>query len=215
MNLIPRMGGAWSIWLASTIMGLKFFSIEGLTASLLVLLSVNSLLDKRPGKRGRVFLLMLAALITFGIFKNSDFLVVVIPYSLLFAINRLTSSQRLFIVTGSLLLTFPFPLMAGLSGEISLKILSPLVLLISLTIFNLLTAESAIFRKRTDWRNYLSLTVLSSLFYILAPVFVFAAVTACSLFVLIFSSRITLKKLGFSLLGLHLLYAVTYLIYID
>lgn len=211
------MGGVWSIWLASTVMGLKFFTFEGILASFLVLVSVQSFLERRD-KTYLLPPLFLSMIVLYEIMSNSLLFILLLPYLILFLIQRVFAqrvrmSQKAYVQIGVFLLTIPFPLMAGFSADDTVDVLAPLLLLILITFFNLFLAEAVIFRKTLCRKNYLSLLLLIVFFLFLSPPVVFATVSLTALLLMFFAFKLSLRKLGFSLLGLHILFAVEYLVF--
>ncbi len=205
MKKIPS--GAWSIWLASTTMGLKYFTIEGFVASVLTLLAVQPFLRK---DRKLLYLLsLLAGLILFATLKNYLLAVLILPYLILLAIQKVKKfSQRAYVQIGAVILTIPFPLMAGFYGE--MDIFAPWFLLILITIFNVTLADSIIFERALTMKNYLLLILLILSFYFLSPPLMFTIITLVAVLLYLVSSKFTLKQLGFSLLGFHLLFAALF-----
>ncbi len=212
----PRMSGAWGIWLVSTIMGLKYFTFLGITAALLMLISMQPLIRSDVDLRYYTPVVSLAALLTYAAVKNSVMLAYILPYAALLALQKYLrdrAGQRAYIQAGALILTAPFPLMAGFHGAFPSEILIPWFLLLLLTFFNVTLADSLIFEGKFEAKNYAIFSILSVSLLTLTPLPMSASVIIMALLVLLASHRLTLKKFGFSLLGIHLLFAAQYLIF--
>ncbi len=212
-EFIPKMSGAWSIWLASALMGLKYFTIEGFAASILVLASVQSFLKSKKDIVDIFLPALLSLIIVYGIFKNGLLAVLVFPYLILFLLRQtLPKIQRIYIKLGAIILTIPFPLMAGFYGIDLVGITAPWFLLILTTLFNVLLADSLIFEKSVTLKNYLILAILIISFYFLSPFPMFLTISLFALALVFFGERITIKQLGFSLLSFHLLFSIEYVL---
>jgi|Deesub1362A_J573_1020465.scaffolds.fasta_scaffold00054_121 hypothetical protein len=207
------MGGAWSIWLASTVMGLKYFTPEGFVASVLVLVSIQSFLKSRKDLPDMISPLLLSITVVYGVIKNSLMLFIVLPYLLLLILRQaLTKFQRIYIKIGALILTIPFPLMAGFYESDVASIAAPWFLLILTTTFNVLLADSLIFEKSITLKNYLALVLLISSFYLLSPLPMFLSIFLFATILVILGKKITRRQLGFSLLSFHILFSIEYLL---
>jgi len=212
-EFIPKMGGAWSIWLASTVMGLKYFTPEGFVASVLVLVSIQSFLKSRKDLPDMISPLLLSITVVYGVIKNSLMLFIVLPYLLLLILRQaLTKFQRIYIKIGALILTIPFPLMAGFYESDVASIAAPWFLLILTTTFNVLLADSLIFEKSITLKNYLALVLLISSFYLLSPLPMFLSIFLFATILVILGKKITRRQLGFSLLSFHILFSIEYLL---
>ncbi|WP_290623658.1 MULTISPECIES: hypothetical protein [unclassified Archaeoglobus] len=210
MKLLPRMGGVISIWLASTILGLKYFSILGILIAILSLFSVNPLMNLRKDF-SLLFPSVLAVVSIYLALLNAEIVIILIFYSSLFALLKITRDRRLSTKLGALALTYPFPMMALVSGAGIQQIVTPLILLLSLTIFNFFLADSRIY-SGVNAKNYLSLIPLAVVFYFFAPLVISIPVIVIATVVMLISERLTLRKFGFSLLFLHLMFAVGFLV---
>lgn len=209
------MGGVWSIWLVSTVMGLKYFTLPGFVASFLILISIQPLLKNDITLRSSIPVLALAVLLTYGVVINLTMLMYLLPYATLLVLQRYLKKrlgQRAYIQAGSLILTSPFPLMAGFYAIHPSEVLIPWLLLITLTYFNVILAESVIFEKGMKVRNYAAFLVLSILLIVYTPLLMSLSILLLAATLMVISRKLSLKKLGFSLLGLHMLFAVEYLL---
>jgi hypothetical protein len=234
-RFVPRMGGAWSIWLVSTIMGLKHFTFEGFIASILVLLSIQPFLKKERKAAEMIPPLALTVAVIYGIYKNPFMGILILPYLILlslFLVHRNSrKTKRTYIQMGAVTLTIPFPLMVGFhegfyvvydgfySGSYEmlktyvLNIAIPWLLLILITIFNVLLADSVIFEGGLTIKNYITLALLTLSFVLLSPPHVFGVIVPLAILLSVVAGKLSLKKLGFSLLGFHILFAVEYLVF--
>jgi hypothetical protein len=210
MKLLPRMGGAISIWLAATVMGLKHFTVIGVVTATLALLSINPLMYFKRDK-SLVFPSLLAALSLYSAYLKPEVVPVLLLYSLLFALVKVVRERRISVKAGAIALTFPFPFMAVVSGASLAEIASPLTLLYSLTIFNLFLADSKVYNS-VSMKNYLSIIPLAVVLFLLSPATMFLSVIAATTAIAILSPSLSIKKFGFSLLFLHLLFALEYVL---
>jgi hypothetical protein len=207
MGLIPKMGGVLSIWLTSTLMGLKYFSILGIGISLLTLLSVKPLINFKKDY-SIVFPPILIGLALYTASINPVALPFLILYAFLFSSMKVVKNRRIITKAGGLALTFPFPMM-GLVVNANVTI--PLILLFGLTSFNLFLADSKIYGK-ISMKNYLSALFLAILLYFLSPFEMFISISSTAFFITFISNSLSLKKFGYSLLALHLIFAIEFLI---
>lgn len=209
MKLLPRMGGVVSIWLASTLLGIKYFSITGILVALLSLFSINPLMNFK--KKLMVFPASLAVLCLYIAAVNSEAIIVLISYSILFASLKLTDNRRVYTKIGAFALTFPFPMMALSAGENLWNILQPLALLLTITAFNLYLADSRIYGNSS--KRFFALPLLAAVFLLLSPPAVSIPVITATAIVTIASPSLSLRRFGFSLLSLHLIFVLSFLIF--
>ncbi len=210
MKLLPRMGGAISIWLAATVMGANYPSIVGFAAAALSLLSVNPLMHFKRDET-LVFPALLATLSFYSVYLNPEILLILFAYSLLFALVKMVEDRRISAKLGAIALTFPFPFMAMASGVRLVEIATPLTLLYSLTLFNLFLADSKVYSS-ISMKNYLSIIPVALIFFLLSPMAMFLSVTIAAAVITAISPSLTIRKFGFSLLFLHLLFAAEYVL---
>ncbi len=209
MNLLPRMGGVISIWLTSTLLGLKYFTLLGLTISLLSLLSINPLMYMKRDFT-LLFPILLSLSAAYLCILNPITLYFLLAYSFLFLMLRIVNERRIATKIGAFTLTFPFPMMALAFGADLLGILHSLTLLLSLTAFNLFLADSRIYGE-VSIKNYLALVPLALIFYLLSHPVLAAVVTAGAGVIVAKSSSMSVKKFGLSLLALNLLFVFGFL----
>ena len=218
-NALPTMHGSWSIWLVSTLMGaLNYFDLFGVVLSLLLFFSIQPL--HRFLKEGVASPLLvfpaLFALTTAGmVVTNNEVLLVLTPYALLFLVQILVRKNlRAYIVMGALILTLPFPLMAALSGRDAGNFLNLWILLSLVALYSVLLADSIIFEKGSNWsfiskRRLLTVFIIFAVaMYQLSPIHFFLPVISLTLLITLMASRISVKRLGLSLLSLQLLFAL-------
>jgi hypothetical protein len=128
-------------------------------------------------------------------------------------LHKIQRVQRIQVKIGAIILTIPFPLMAGFSGESFDAIASPLLLLIFVTSFNLMLADSLIFEKSVTVKNHFAFALLTTAFYLLSPFLVFLTISLSAVLLIIVGKKLTVKQLGFSLLFLHVLFSAEYLFF--
>lgn len=209
MKLLPKMGGVISIWFASTLLGAKYFNTIGIFVALLSLLSVNPLMNFK--RELIVFPFSLTTLCLYIAVMNPEAIIFLIFYLILFASLKLTDDRRVKTRIGAFALTFPFPMMALSAGEGLMSILHPLALLLTITAFNLYLAESRIYGNNPSVR-FLALPPLAAVFLLLTPPMVSIPVIAAATIVTVASPLLSLRRFGFSLLSLHLIFVLSFLI---
>ncbi len=217
-NVLPAMHGSWSIWLASTLMGiLNYFDPFGVALSVLLLFSIQPLhrfLRDGVASPLLTFPALFALTVTGAALKNNAVLLILVPYALLFLVQFLVRDRlRSYIVFGALILTLPFPLIAAVSGESVGNFLNLWILLILISLYSVLLADSIIFedgkrfsivRKR---RLLAVLIILGTAMYQLSPIQLFLPVIGLTVFITFMAGKISVKKLGLSLLFLQLFFA--------
>lgn len=153
-NALPAMHGSWSIWLASTLMGiLNYFNLYGVVLSILLLLSIQPL--HRFLREGVISpLLAFPALFMIAVASatgNNQVLLVLTPYALLFLLQILVKRHlRPYIVLGAIVLTLPFPLMAAMWGESPGNFLNLWSLLVLIALYSVLLADAVIFENGSN-----------------------------------------------------------------
>ncbi len=218
-DTFPSMHGSWSIWLASTLMGIvNYFDPFGVVLSLLLLLSIQPL--HRFLRDGAVspFLAFPALFIIIAAGSaagDNQVLLVLAPYGLLFLLQLLVrDSLRPYIILGALILTLPFPLIGAMSGESIGNFLNLWILLSLLALYSVLLADAIIFENGRN-RNILSsrpllatLIVFVTAMYQLSPLHFFLPVIGLTFIITLMAGRISVKRLGLSLLILQLFFAL-------
>jgi|Deesub1362A_J573_1020465.scaffolds.fasta_scaffold00318_12 hypothetical protein len=221
-NALPSMHGSWSIWLASTLMGIiNYFNPYGVALSFLLLLSIQPL--HRFLKEGVASpMLAFPALFTItaiGIaIRDDEVLLVLVPYALLFMLQFLVRSHlRVYIILGAMVLTFPFPMIAAMSDESIGNFLHLWIPLVLISLYSVLLADTIIFENGKNWnlwslistrRVLIVLIILSMAMYELLPLRVFLPVIGLAIFITLMAGRISVKRLGLSLLFFQLFFAL-------
>ena len=224
-NALPTMHGSWSIWLASTLMGsLNYFNLFGVVLSFMLLLSIQPL--HRFLKEGTATPLLafpaLFALTTAGVvMANNGVLLVLIPYALLFLVQLLIRKNlRAYIVMGALILTLPFPLIAAMSGSPPAGFINLWMLLVLIALYSVLLADSIIFENGKGSSNSGNFSIIrkrrlvavlilfATALYLLSPLHFFLPVFSLTLLITLMAGRISVKRLGLSLLSLQLFFAL-------
>jgi len=215
-SLLPAMHGVWSIWLVATLLGVvksEATSLAGILISVIVLFSIQPLQDLI--QKGEVMLKLifpgiLGLLISGMVVVYAGFLYILIPYVLLFLFHIvLRKNFEGYLVTGSLLMTLPFPLITFLSGKGFPDILPVWVSLFLVVFHSTLIAESVIDRKRTGKKRALPLISFSILFpiaFLILPLSVALFVLLLSIGVSVLTRNVSVKTLGRSLLLYQLVF---------
>ncbi len=125
MNLIPKMHGATSIWIAGMILGigsirkLDFISATATLAGLLMLFTVQGAHSKFfEGKKFHpVSVISPVLMITVLMFSELSRLVLLVYLPLFLLVYFARKSFRLYVILGSILLTLPYPFIASTGGQ--------------------------------------------------------------------------------------------------
>jgi len=153
MNLIPKMHGATSIWIAGIILGIGSTEhsssvwLIALMASFLMLFTVQGAHSKFfEGKNFHpVAIVSPLLMITLFIFSELTRFILLVYAPLLILVFLLRKNFRLYVITGSILLTLPYPLMASTGtqlGDFSLY----WGLFVTLSLWGVLLADQKIFK---------------------------------------------------------------------
>jgi hypothetical protein len=217
-NALPTMHGSWSIWLASTLMGvLNYFDLFGVVLSFLLLFSIQPLhrfLKDGVATSLLAFPALFALTVMGAAVKNNVVLTILVPYALLFLVQFLVRGKlRAYIVLGAPILTLPFPLITAMSGESIGNFLNLWILLSLIALYSVLLADSIIFENGKEFnivrkRRLLAvLIILVTAMYQLSPIQFFLPVIGLTVSITFMAGKISVKKLGLSLLFLQLFFA--------
>ncbi len=207
------MHGSWSIWLISTVFGFlvaKNFDVLLALAVVLFLFSVEPSYDLiSSGRISRDFAIPIAFLLTLAILflKNPNILPFVIAYSLMLAAQiALKNNVGAFTGLGSVVMTFPFPLVASYLSVDLYEILRALIFLILLVTYSF---TLVLYRNR-DLKKPALITLTILTIFTFSPTAVYIFFLTISVLMFLAVKRISLKGVGKSLLAYQFTSIFTY-----
>ncbi len=126
MNLIPKMHGATSIWIAGMILGIGstkhpgFIWLIALMASFLMLVTVQGAHLKFFEDRNFHPVAIISPLLMIALFILSELtrFILLVYAPLLILVYLVRRNFRLYVIIGSILLTLPYPLMASTGSQL-------------------------------------------------------------------------------------------------
>ncbi len=211
MNLIPRMHGSWSIWLSSVTYGVILAyppNPLAILSSLFFLFSVEPTYSLLKGSRklSEVFFpaLFVASL---GLLLNREVIAVLLIYTLIFALQlKFKENFRTFTALGSILMTFPFPLIATASGLTLFGVLRHFVALILLVIFSF----SAVIYRNLGLKAPLLASTLPLLALTVEPSLLYASFLVATVLIPFVVKKLSLKSVGKLILSYQIFSVVVF-----
>ena len=220
MSLIPKMHGATSIWLAGVILGIgstghfDLFTWLAILASLFMLFTVQGAhLKFFEGKKPSYLAFISPAMIALLVVTSEASRIVVLLYLPLIVLVYLTrKSFRKYVISGSILLTLPYPLIVSASGAIN-DFLPFWVLFVLLSLWGVLLADHKIFSSSIIPSLIILVIYTLMLVYVFGIYSVFLISLPLAIQITSSLKSISTKTLGLSLLLAELQFSITLLVF--